>query len=395
MPLGVFVPARAEDLALSFASGVDSAAQGSVLFRNGASRYAALAPGTAGQVFTSGGAGANPSWSTPLTDHGALTGLGDDDHAQYVILSPSHETRNTIQATTNTVTPLIIRQQGVSNMTMTEWQDNASAIITQVTKEGWVAVGNVAPAAPLHLRPPVGSNIPQLLMQQENAGANWGLHADSATGNLLFKRTGTTVVTFPPTGTYTFAGGGLTLSGTMTAANYAISPAGGTITMGHANAKLERVVADGHNRYTTQNSPHEFVGSVLVGVSDAATNTITTVETLAHSSTGTPTVGFGGRQLFTLESSTTDNQSALEVEVTWATATHATRKAQAVYKIWDTAARECLRLEASGTAPMIGFLGASSVVRQTVGAASTDLGSVITLANNLRTALINLGLCQT
>lgn len=45
-----------------------SNAQGSILYR-GASNWSALAPGTAGQVLTTGGASANPSWgaSTPWT----------------------------------------------------------------------------------------------------------------------------------------------------------------------------------------------------------------------------------------------------------------------------------------------------------------------------------------
>jgi len=44
---------------------------------------------------------------------------------------------------------------------------------------------------------------------------------------------------------------------------------------------------------------------------------------------------------------------------------------------------------------MIGFLGAAAVVRQTLGAAATDATTTMTLANNIRTALINLGLGQT
>ena len=43
--------------------------------------------GTAGQVLTSGGASAPPTWTTPTTDHGALTGLADDDHTQYALLA--------------------------------------------------------------------------------------------------------------------------------------------------------------------------------------------------------------------------------------------------------------------------------------------------------------------
>ncbi|MGH3029284.1 MAG: hypothetical protein ACRDNE_00680 [Gaiellaceae bacterium] len=43
----------------------------------------------------------------------------------------------------------------------------------------------------------------------------------------------------------------------------------------------------------------------------------------------------------------------------------------------------------------IAFLGAAPVARQSVGAAATDAATTQTLANNLRTALVNLGLCQT
>src|SRR5213078_2330882 len=57
-------PARAEDLSLSFAAGVDSAAQGSVFYRNGSSRYAALAASTNGWFLKTNGAGADPSWAS-------------------------------------------------------------------------------------------------------------------------------------------------------------------------------------------------------------------------------------------------------------------------------------------------------------------------------------------
>lgn len=73
---------------------------------------------------------------------------------------------------------------------------------------------------------------------------------------------------------------------------------------------------------------------------------------------------------FRRKSSTTADRMAHDVTVTWATSTDASRKARSVFNIWDTAAREALRLEASGSAPMIGFLGATAVVRQTGGAAT-------------------------
>lgn len=62
-----------------------SATQGVIPYR-ASSAWAALAAGTAGQVLTSGGSGANPSWSNSLikvktaTEGIASTTLQDDDH---------------------------------------------------------------------------------------------------------------------------------------------------------------------------------------------------------------------------------------------------------------------------------------------------------------------------
>lgn len=42
----------------------------------------------------------------------------------------------------------------------------------------------------------------------------------------------------------------------------------------------------------------------------------------------------------------------------------------------------------------LGFFGESAVSQQSVGASATDATTVITLANNLRTALRNLGLAS-
>jgi hypothetical protein len=69
-----------------------------------------------------------------------------------------------------------------------------------------------------------------------------------------------------------------------------------------------------------------------------------------------------GVMTHTLHTSTSD-RSAFDLTPTWATSTDASRKARTVFNIWDTAAREAMRLEASGSAAMIGFLGASAIAR--------------------------------
>lgn len=93
-------------------------------------------------------------------------------------------------------------------------------------------------------------------------------------------------------------------------------------------------------------------------------------------------------------SSTGWNECAY-VDAYYSVATHAIRNGRYVVSVIDySGPREAMRCGANGTAPTIGFLGASEVARQTLPAAATDLASTIALANAIRTALINFGLCQ-
>ena len=83
MPGAVYVPAALTDLTVDVQ--LSSVARGDLLYR-GASKWGNLAAGTSGQVLATQGAGADPHWidlPAGVTDHGALTGLGDDDHLQY------------------------------------------------------------------------------------------------------------------------------------------------------------------------------------------------------------------------------------------------------------------------------------------------------------------------
>jgi len=62
-------------------------------------------------------------------------------------------------------------------------------------------------------------------------------------------------------------------------------------------------------------------------------------------------------------SSTSTAREQVDIDTAWATSTDASRKARGIFRVWDTAAREAIRIEASGSAPMIGFLGAAAVAR--------------------------------
>lgn len=67
---------------------VGSAAQGDILYRD-ASAWTRLGAGTSGHFLKTQGASANPTWAAApgVTDHGALTGLSDDDHPIYALLA--------------------------------------------------------------------------------------------------------------------------------------------------------------------------------------------------------------------------------------------------------------------------------------------------------------------
>ena len=62
-------------------------------------------------------------------------------------------------------------------------------------------------------------------------------------------------------------------------------------------------------------------------------------------------------------SSTSTNRAQGDIDTAWADSTDATRKARVVLRAWDTAARECVRLEASGTAAMVGLYGTAATAQ--------------------------------
>ena len=64
-----------------------TSSKGDLLVENG-SNVVALAVGSNGQVLTANSSTSSGlEWSTPITDHGGLTGLLDDDHTQYALLA--------------------------------------------------------------------------------------------------------------------------------------------------------------------------------------------------------------------------------------------------------------------------------------------------------------------
>ncbi len=88
------------------------------------------------------------------------------------------------------------------------------------------------------------------------------------------------------------------------------------------------------------------------------------------------------------KSSTTALRNRVQITTAAADNTDATRKYRFILSAYDTAAREVMRGEASGTAALIGFLGATAVVRQNITGAKGGNAAL----TSLLTALVNLGL---
>lgn len=121
-------------------------------------------------------------------------------------------------------------------------------------------------------------------------------------------------------------------------------------------------------------------------LTDAGTNAVVNTLTVGHDSSGTPAAGFGAGFIVELESSTTAAQSAGRLTYEWATATHASRKALSKWTVFDTAEREAIRIEASGSAAMIGLYGVTAIVRPaTGGAASTFVANTSGIVDDTAT----------
>lgn len=107
-------------------------------------------------------------------------------------------------------------------------------------------------------------------------------------------------------------------------------------------------------------------------VLDAATSAQSAIYNAFHRSTATPATGFGSQMQWLGDTDSGADRGMLLLRTQWSTVTDASRKALGIFYIADTAFREIWRGEASGTAAMIGFLGANASIRQTSGANLTN-----------------------
>ena len=149
-----------------------------------------------------------------------------------------------------------------------------------------------------------------------------------------------------------------------------------------------------------------YAGALIVGSSatqGAITTGVVTIKRndslagvaamLGLTALGSGANGDGGSILLAGKSSTTAAVAMGLDEWLWVNATHASRTARRVFSVYDTAVREAIRIEASGSAAMIGFLGAAAVARQAnIVNADGTLADITTKFNTLLAQLQTYGL---
>lgn len=180
---------------------------------------------------------------------------------------------------------------------------------------------------------------------------NYGTVTGTVTsGHGIFIRGATATSGAVMTTNYAIRIGNQTVGGT----NYAINTSKGLLAFGDQVTitgwqDISQLIVNG---FSTQTGP-----VVVITRNDSNTNSVNTVLRLSADSTGTPAAGLGPRLRFSGETSTTIDTQMFDTDVSWVDVTHASRKARTIFNVYDTAAREAIRIEASGTAAMVGFFG--------------------------------------
>ena len=249
------------------------------------------------EVRTGGGGG--------TSDHGALTGLSDDDHTQYALLA-GRATGQTLTGGTASGDDLTLRS--TTNATKGD--------VFIADQGGNVTIGGGATASELKLLEPSGSgtNYTAFKAQAQDGDITYTLPPNDGNASEYLKTDGS--------GSLTWAAAGDILNGGNTT--------GAAVTIGTNDAFGLNLETNNVTRMAITGGASTG-GQVTVTNVTANTNTVSDGVTIQTNSTGTAAASFGGGILFQGESSTTDNQDMVRLSSIWTTATHASRASALVY----------------------------------------------------------------
>jgi hypothetical protein len=111
-------------------------------------------------------------------------------------------------------------------------------------------------------------------------------------------------------------------------------------------------------------------------ITDTQTATPVQVLTLIHGLSSGSAAGFGVDFYAQGQTTAGTNRTMSLMRSTWVNPADVSRTGRILFYAYDSVgARECLRLEASGTAPMVGFNGVAAVARQSLVALSMSVGT--------------------
>ena len=323
---------------------------------------------------------------------GATRIEGRADTTQFMVKGPATQTADLFQIQSNAGTVLnsvsatgevringdgdaaqLVVQESYNQTTATDiqrWQNRFGTVVASIATNGNLITSKVI-ADGFKMAPNAGPG--KVLTSDASGNATWANpSAGGVTSVGLAAPSIFTVANSPVTST-----GTLTLSlSTQTANRFLAGPASG----GAAAPTFRTLVAA--DLSTPLASPPAIGGttaaagtftalnattSVTSTVTDSGTSTTPSAGLFRHNSSATPAANFGVAASFQAESTTTDNRDQGRIRTMWIAATDASRAAKMVLTAYDTAEREGLAIQASGSASMIGFLGATPVVRQTGG----------------------------
>jgi len=322
-------------------------------------------------------------------DHGALTGLSDDDHTQYLLATGSRAgaTSSLQTLTSGIVTPIIRSASDSTTAVRVQNAAGSSDVIVVDTTNDRVGVG-ISPDTPLHILGLHGE-----IRSQNTAADNtikFGRFTTANYTNGEFPIMGFNVNSLSTASWLSFGGGSslsyavtrmlfyaaannTTLTGTevmrLTSTGIqvggGINPAALLDISGSSSGAASLRIRSG----TAPTSPNDGdiwknTDEFVMHASSNNTNTVLNALRLRRGSSGTPAAGFGGAYEMQLKSSTTAGQNAGRLSWEWATATHASRASRGKLSAYYTSTeRTPIQWGADSSETLLGFHGTTPVAQ--------------------------------